>query len=391
MAQSHFLPYAKQNINTEDIESVKRSLEQSVITRGELVEAFEKEFAKYCNASYAVSFNSGTAALMAAYAAAETGPHDTLVTTPNTFVSTVGAGVQQGATPVFVDIDTKTGNIDIERLALNINRRNSKGKTIIAPIHFAGIPVDMEALEREITDHKTIVIEDAAQAMGSCYKDGSRVGSCRWSHMTTFSFHPAKIMTTGEGGMVTTNDQELYRRLKIYRNNGTERDPQYWRNPGIPGYYEAVELTGNYNVTEMQAALGLSQMKRLEGFIAKRRELVDSYSKKLAGLGHVRLLEPSAELSIAWHLFVVQVDFARHKKDKSAVMEALHKHGIGTQVHYIPVYRHPYFVDRIGDISEYFPENEQYYHQALTLPLYCDLTEEDVDRVVSELKKALSP
>lgn len=390
MLNTKFLPYAQQSISTEDTEAVNQSLMQPIITRGKLVETFENEMAAYCGAAYAVAFNSGTAALMAAYSAVQTGPYDTIVTTPNTFVSTIGSGMKQGATPVLVDIDRKTGNLNLEHVALNINRPNSKGKTIIVPVHIAGIPVDVQEIDNAITDYKTVVIEDAAQALGSRYKDGSKVGSCPYSQMTIFSFHPAKVLTTGEGGMVTTNDEELYHRLKIYRDNGIEKDPKFFQNESRPGYYEVLLMSGNYNFTEMQAALGLSQLKRLDNFISKRQKLMDLYRQKLSSIDHLQLLEPEAGLSVSWHMCIAQIDFAAYKKYKAPFMEALKADGIGTQVHYIPIYRHPFFYENSGDLREYFPETEKYYEQALTLPLYFDLEEEDVDRVVATLKKHLT-
>lgn len=389
MSNETFLPYAKQHISAGDLEAVKEALASPVITRGPLVEAFEQAVADYCGAKYAVAFNSGTAALMGAYFAADVGQHDTVITTPNTFVSTVGAAIQRGATPLLIDTDRTTGNISLEQLFLNINRPNSKGKTVIVPVHFSGIPVDMQAIDAAITDYKTVVIEDAAHAFGSSYKDGSRVGSCLWSQMTVFSFHPAKNITTGEGGMVTTNDPELYRLLQLFRNNGIEKDPKFLHGESRPGYYEVMTLTGNYNFTEMQAALGLSQMQRIDSIVAKRQELIGLYREKLAGIGTVRLLAPDPALSVAYHLCVVQIDYKAHKTDRKSVMDALYSQEIGTQVHYIPVYHHPFFVDRAGDLSDYFPENEAYYSQALSLPLYYELREHDVERVVKSLKKSL--
>lgn len=389
MTKSKFLPYARQNISAEDLEAVKQALMQPIITRGPTAEAFESAIAAYCEAKYAVAFNSATAALMAAYDAAETGPHDTILTTPNTFVSTIGSGIQKGATPVFIDIDRSTGNIDLEQLIHNLQRRSSKGKTVIAPVHFSGIAVDIQKIDGAISDPETVIIEDAAHALGSCYADGTKIGSCQWSQMTVFSFHPAKTITTGEGGVVTTNDEKLCHRLRLFRDNGIEKDPQHLRNHPYPGYYEAGFLSGNYNFTEMQAALGLSQLKRVDQFIAKRQRLMDLYRQKLPMIEHVRLFTPPEDLTTAYHLCVVQIDFGAYKKTKAAVMEKLKALDIGTQVHYIPVYRHPFFADRAGDISEYYPEMESYYAQALSLPLYFDLTEEDVDRVTSTLKNVL--
>ena len=242
--------------------------------------------------------------------------------------------------------------------------------------------MDIQALDATISDYRTLIIEDAAHAIGSCYKDGTKVGSCAWSQMTIFSFHPAKTMTTGEGGMVTTNDPELYHRLQGYRNNGIEKNPHYLNESPYPGYYEVNFLSGNYNLTDMQAALGLSQFKRLDLFIEKRKELMQLYRSKLASFEHLRLFSPSEDLSIAYHLCVAQINFKAYKTTRKAVMEELHKMGIGTQVHYIPLYRHPFFTKSAGDISEYFPEMETYYSQALSLPLYYDLNEEDIDKVV---------
>lgn len=389
MSDETYLPYAKQSVSKEDIEAVQEALISPAITRGPLVEEFENSVAGYCGARYGVAFNSGTAALMAAYFAADVGQHDTVITTPNTFVSTVGAAMERLATPLFIDTDRATGNLNLEQLSFNLNRPNSKGKNVVVPVHFAGIPVDVQAIDAAIADPGTVIIEDAAHALGSSYKDGSKVGSCQWSQMTVFSFHPAKTITTGEGGMVTTNDEELCRKLKLYRNNGIEKDPRFLKNESRPGYYEVMALSGNYNVTEMQAALGLSQMERLDAFVAKRKALVALYREKLDGIGTIRLLIPDESLSVAYHLFVVQIDYEAHRTDRKKVMDSLHEKGIGTQVHYIPVYRHPFFAEKAGDLADYFPENEAYYSQALTLPLYYDLREHDVERVVKALKNTL--
>ncbi len=387
-----FLPYAKQSISTQDIEEVARALSGEWITRGPQVEAFEQEFASYCGATYAVAFNSGSAALAAAYFAAQVGPSDRLITTPNTFISTVGTGMQLGAQPLFIDIDRSTAGIDLEQLIFNANQPLSRGRPILAPVHFAGIPVDMQELDRRLTNPDVVVIEDAAHAVGSSYpRQGPKVGSCAWSHMTIFSFHPAKTLTTGEGGMVTTQSAELCHRLKLFRNNGIERDPHYLEGEAAPWYYEVQALTNNFNFTEGQAALGRSQLRRLNTFVSKRRALMQTYRRQLQAVPHVALLTAAFDEHVAFHLCVAQIDFAACGTTRSAVMEALKQKGIGTQVHYIPLYRHPYFKKGPVELTDYFPQTEGYYAQALSLPLFYDMTEDDVSRVVAALQEVLSP
>lgn len=389
MDHPKFLPYAQPHIFQENIDEVAKSLTSTTITRGPMVEAFEKAVAEYCGAKYGVAFSNATAGLMAAYHVADIRPFDRIVTTPNSFVASVGPGVQHGATPVFIDIDRNTGNLSFEQLVLNINQKASRGKTIVVPVHFAGIPVNMQGVSRLINNPDTIVIEDAAHALGSHYEDGSRVGCCTWSDMTVFSFHPAKTITTGEGGMVMTNDENLYRLLQRFRNNGIERDPNYISGEAAPWYYEVMELTGNYNFTEIQAALGLSQLKHLDEFIDKRQKLMNRYREQLSSIQHIRLFLPNETLNIAYHLCVVQIDFKAYGTTRAEVMTALKDRGIGTQVHYIPLYRHPFFTKQAGDLTEYFPEMEAYYEQALSIPLFYDMSKEDVDRVAKSLKEVL--
>lgn len=384
-----FLPYAQPSISSEDIEFVSRSLATPVITRGPTVETFENAIAAFCGAKYGVAFTNATAALMAAYHVANIGPTDRIITTPNSFIASIGPGIQKNATPIFLDINRNTGNIDLEQLEININRPSSRGKTVIVPVHFAGIPVDMKIVDKLIKNPDTIVIEDAAHAIGSRYHDGSPVGCCAWSHMTVFSFHPAKTLTTGEGGMVMTNNDDLCHMLRRYRNNGIERDPRYIQGEEAPWYYEVVDFTGNFNFTEMQAALGLSQLNRLDQFVAQRQKLMKRYVMQLAGMKGMRLFTPDENLHIAYHLCVVQIDFNVYKTSRTALMQALKDQGIGSQLHYIPLYRHPFFTRKSGDISEYFPEMEAYYAQALSLPLFYDMTEANVDRVVNAVKNAL--
>ncbi len=378
-----FLPYARQSINADDIKAVGKALKSDIITRGTLVDEFERAIADYCGASHAVAFNSGTSALDAAAFAANIEPHDRVITTPNTFVGTIAGSIKRGAAPIFVDIDSQTGNIDLDQLELNINRPSSRGREVILPVHFAGVAVDMEQLSRMIRKPDTIVIEDAAHALGSAYPGGKRVGCSEWSDMTVFSFHPAKHITTGEGGMVLTSDEEFYQRLLLYRDNGIMRkedDPDPWM-------YRVAEITGNYNFTDFQAALGLSQFDRLDENTEKRREIVKAYRKELEGIDHIDLFPEEYDDLTSYHLFVVRINFEAYGVSRSEVVNGMKEKGIGTQVHYIPLYRHPFMKGK--DLSSYFPNMEEYYAKALTLPLFSKMEEKDVSHVAGVLKKTL--
>lgn len=386
-----FIPYARQSIDEEDIAAVASVLKSGTLTRGSKTEEFEEGIAEYCSVDHAVAFSSCTAALLAACHVAETTPYDRLVTTPNSFVATVAGAWHHGAEPLFIDIDPANGNLDLELVKCNIEYSSSRGKNIFLPMHYAGIPVDMQKLESMVFNDEDIIIEDAAHALGSSYPTGGKVGSCQWSHMTVFSFHPAKNITTGEGGMVLTHDEEFCRLLKRFRNNGIERDPKYLASEPMPWYYEVMEAAGNYHMTEMQAALGLSQLKRLDAFAAKRRALMRCYRDNLKGLPHLSFLEVLDEANVSFHLCVVKIDFNAYGTTREIVMSRLREMGIGTQVHYIPLYKHPFFREKHPDISSYFPKTEAFYSQALTLPLYSNLTEEEVRYVAASLKEVLCP
>lgn len=380
---NNFIPYTKQTITNEDIDSTKEVLSRTLITRGEITENFERAIADYTGSKYAVSFNSGTTALQAACYAGKVSSHDECLTTPNSFVASTGCAVSFGATPVFLDIDRKTGNLDLKNIQFNLEKKKSRGKTVIIPVHFAGIPVDMEKMERMIQDPNTLIIEDAAHALGSSYKNGMKVGSCEYSQMTIFSFHPAKQIAAGEGGMVMTNDEELYNRLKLYRNNGIVRDEQN------PSHYDIIDITGNFHLTEFQAALGLSQFRRIDQIVEKRKQLIKAYRKLLKNMPHIQMFTSEFDEHVSFHLAVVQIKFEAFRTTREQVMQKLKDKGIGTQYHYIPIYRHSYFSKTMGDVSEYFPEMEGYYKEGLSLPLYTDLTLEQVEYVVKSLKEIL--
>lgn len=388
MSQS-FLPYGRQSINDNDVQAMSQAAREEIITRGKHVEAFEAALAEYCEVKYAVAFNNGTSALQASYFAAQISANDYVLTTPNSFFSTCGVALPHKASIVFVDIDRSTGNLDIDALEPNLNRTQTRGKEIIVPVHFAGIPVEIEKIDRKIAREDTVIIEDAAHAIGSRYKDGTPVGCCRYSQMTMFSFHPVKNITTGEGGAVTTNDPELYQRLRLFRNNGIERNPQNLEQYPGPWHYEVKVATGNYNFTDIQAALGLSQLRRLDDFIAKRRLLMHRYRELLSKVNGIQLFNSEYDDHTAYHIMVAQIAFAKFGKTRAEVMDKLMQKGIGTQVHYIPIYRHPAMRDVVGDISEFYPNTEAYFSSALTLPLFFEMETKDVDYVVDTLKSVL--
>jgi UDP-4-amino-4,6-dideoxy-L-N-acetyl-beta-L-altrosamine transaminase len=384
----NFIPYAKQSISTADIEAVAVALNAHVITRGARVEEFEQAIAAYCGSRYAVAFSSGSAALMGAFSAAKADSYDRIISSPNTFIATVGTAMQCGAKPVLVDIDA-SGNMDLGKLNGLMHSRRTRGKSLIVPVHFAGYPMDMKALSGMLKEQESVVIEDGCHALGSSYADGNRVGSCAYSDMTVFSFHPAKTITTGEGGMVTTNDEDLFLRLRQIRNNGIERNPQHLSSYPFEGYYEVQSLSNNYNFTEFQAALGMSQLRRIDSFVAKRYALVQEYRAHLSSVPGIELPLGVQDSLSAWNLFVVKIDFASRGLTRKDVVDKLTHAGIQTQLHYIPLYRHPVLKSLFGDVCEQFPRMEEYYAKALTLPLYADLKLSDVARITSRLKAVL--
>lgn len=383
MTTKQFIPYARQAIDVADIEAVTQALKGSTITRGETVQAFEKEVAAYVGAPFAVAFSSGSAALNAAAFALGLGPQDRVISTPNTFISTVGSTIERGANPIFIDIDPQTGLWENDLALVNLHTDHTRGRDILMPVHFSGATVDIEFISRNLPPN-THIVEDGAHAFGASYADGKKVGACHLSDMTIFSFHPAKTITTGEGGMVTTYSEEYAELLKLARNNGI-----YPSNQLFPGSYEVLDLTCNYHMTDFQAALGLSQLKKVDQFVAKRRSLAAYYREKLPQLPELVPLSGEQDFRSAHHLFVVLIDFKPLHTDRKTVMNALKEKGIGTQLHYIPLYHHPIFKHHVGDISEFFHGTEDYFAKALSLPLYTQLEPEDIDYIVSSLIEVL--
>lgn len=385
-----FIPYGRQAISNADIAAVVEVLKSDWLTQGPAIEQFEQTVAKACGAKYAVAVSSATAGLHLACLAAGLKPGHRLWTVPNTFVASANCGRYCGAEVDFVDIHPKTYNLDVAQLQakLEVARQRNQLPDVVIPVHFAGQSCEMAKIHELSLEYGFTVIEDAAHAIGGQYQN-QPIGNGQYSEMTVFSFHPVKIVTTGEGGMVVTNREDFYQHLLRLRSHGITREPSLMTqtNDG-PWYYEQLELGFNYRMTDLQAALGHSQMQRLDKFIARRRELAHRYNQLLAGLP-VILPAQHPETQSAWHLYVIQIDPTRTQKTRKAVFEHLRANQIGVQVHYIPVHTQPYY-QALGFAPGDFPVAEAYYQQAISLPLYADLTNAQQDRVIQVLAEALA-
>ncbi len=375
------IPYGRQDIGEADVAAVVEVLRSDWLTQGPAVERFEAAVAGRVGAAHAVAVNSATSALHIACLALGLGPGDRLWTSPNSFVASANCARYCGAEVDFVDIDPRSLNLCPRKLAdrLEVAERAGRLPKIVVPVHFAGQPCDLTAIHALARRYGFRVIEDASHAVGARYRD-SVTGDCRYSDITVFSFHPVKIVTSAEGGMALTQDAELAERLRRLRSHGISRDPRAMNaEPHGPWYYEQRELGFNYRITDLQAALGASQMARLDAFLARRRELAERYDARLAGLPLGRpWRDPQAES--AWHLYVVQVAAAERRR----VFDALRAAGVGVNVHYIPIHTQPDY-RRLGFAPGDFPAAEAYYARALSLPLYPGLAEVAQDRVVAAL------
>lgn len=372
------IPYGRQTIEEDDIQAVVDVLRSDYLTTGPKIAEFEKMVADYVGAKYAVAISNGTSALHAACFAAGIQPGDEVITTPLTFAASSNCVLYCGGTPVFADVDPKTYNIDPEDIRRKIT---DKTKAIIA-VHLAGQPCDMDEIHKIAKEHDLIVIEDGAHALGSVYK-GKKVGTL--SDMTTFSFHPVKPITTGEGGMIVTDNEEFYQKMMLFRSHGITRDENLMTRNDGPWFYQQLDLGYNYRITDIQCALGCSQMKKLDRFLARRKEIVAHYNEAFADCENIVTPYQLPETESGWHLYIVQVKNC----DRREIFEALREHGIAVNVHYIPVYLHPYYQEH-GYKDVHCRNAEEVYSHIISLPLYPTLTEEQQQYVIETLKYVIN-
>lgn len=385
------IPYGRQEITEVDVDAVVAVLQSEFLTQGPQVPKFEKVVADYVGAKHAVAVNSATSALHLACLALGLGPGDLLWTSPLTFVASANCALYCGASVDFVDIDPRTYNLCPKSLRRKLEESKQLGKLpkVVVPVHLTGQPCDMAAIFELSQQYGFKIIEDASHAIGGSYR-GFPIGRGQFSDITVFSFHPVKIITSAEGGMAVTNSRKLANKMSLLRSHGITRDPQEMtREPDGSWYYQQIELGYNYRMTELQAALGLSQMSRLDGYVARRHELSRRYTSLLADLP-VTLPWQHQDSFSAFHLYVIRLQLGRFSKTHRQVFEELRDSGIGVNIHYIPIYNHPYY-QRMGFDSTNFPEAQGYYREAITLPLYPSLTEVEQEKVISALKQALLP
>lgn len=390
---SSVIPYGRQEVTQSDVDFVTEVLRSDFLTQGPVVPRFEAAVAAYCGVPHAVAVNSATSALHVACLALGLGQDDWLWTTPITFVASANCARYCGAQVDFVDIDPQTYNMSTEALQSKLQGAAEHGRLpkVVVCVHLCGQPCNMHAIHTLSLQYGFRVIEDASHAIGAKYR-GQPVGNCEYSDITVFSFHPVKIITTAEGGMATTNDPALSHRMALFRSHGITRDAaEMTHPPDGPWYYQQIELGFNYRLTELQAALGLSQMARLEQYVARRHQLAKRYNELLKDVP-VTTPYQAQESCSAWHLYVIRLNGDGQPGTHKAVFDALRAQGIGVNLHYIPVHTQPYYAslgEQVGYGRDSFPEANHYYGEAISLPMYAALTDEQQDQVVQALVKAL--
>jgi UDP-4-amino-4,6-dideoxy-N-acetyl-beta-L-altrosamine transaminase len=371
------IPYGKQFIDNEDIDSVVEVLKSDFLTTGPKVSEFEEKLADYCGAKYAVVFNSGTSALHAAYFSAGLEKDDEFITSANTFIATSNAGLFIGAKPVFCDIEIKTGNMDCNEIE---NLITKKTKAII-PVHYAGHPCNMQIIKKIADKYNLIVIEDACHALGSYFKE-HKTGSCVYSDMTVFSFHPVKHITTGEGGAVLTNNSEYVESLKLFRNHGLSNKLKSDTNKVFDSdiFNKMMFIGYNYRLTDIQAALGISQLKKLDNFVKKRQKIASFYNYVFDGNDYFDIPIQNDYSKSSWHLYPIRLkDEFKHKRNN--LVEILRKNGLGVQIHYPPVYFHPYY-QKLQYKEGLCKKAESFFYSEISLPIFPSLTDKNMNNVM---------
>jgi len=379
------IPYAKHKITKEDIQSVVDVLNTDWLTQGSQVDVFEKKMASFCGAKYAVAVSHGTAALHLACLVAGLKTGDEAITTPISFVATSNAVLYTGAKPVFAEVDYETGNLDPK----SVIKKCSKKTKAILPVHLAGFPVEMKEIYQFAQKKKLVVIEDACHALGATYK-GQNVGSCKYSDMTIFSFHPVKHITTGEGGCITTNSKKYYEKLKALSSHGVYKTPEIMSRLG--GWaYEMRDLGFNYRITDFQCALGVSQLKKIKSFVKRRNEIAKKYNKAFLSIEDQITLPniTDKDRTHALHLYLLRLKLNKNKVNRRQLYDRLRDEGVFAQVHYIPIHQQPYYRKRKEYQNLKFPQAEKYYSEVISLPMFPGMSDKQVSQVIKSVKKVL--
>ncbi len=389
------IPYGIHYLDRRDIESVSNALRQKFITQGSIVEKFESKICKLVKSKYAVAVSSCTAGLHIAIAAVDKSKNrNEIITSPISFVSTANTIIMNNYKVNFTDINNESLNIDVENFSKKIKK--NKKTNIVIPVHLGGLAADSKKIYQLCKKKKITIIEDAAHSFGGKYEDGSMVGSCKNSDMTVFSFHPVKTITTGEGGVVTTNSKILYHKLLMLRNHGIEKNKNFFLRKKLaftkrkinPWYYEAQTIGFNYRITDFQCALGISQIKKIKSFISKRKKIAIKYDKEFKNLKNLKLPQYKRREFSSNHLYILNIDFDKIKLSKNEFMKRLVKKGIITQVHYIPIPLHPYY-SKSGHKMKKLRNATNYYEKALSIPIFFNLTEKNQKKIIKIIKDTI--